>query len=76
MTIQTMNKTEIREQMGKELCKRQSCIFYFIIYFWLPWVFMAAHGLSLVAASKDYSLAVVGGLLIAVASHCITEHKL
>ena len=37
---------------------------------------MAAHGLSLVAASNDYSLAVVGGLLIAVASHCITEHKL
>ena len=29
------------------------CVFYFIylfIYFWLRWVFVAAHGLSLVAA--------------------------
>ena len=37
--------------------------FYFIflnyhflfIYFWLRWVFVAAHGLSLVAASGGYS---------------------
>ena len=26
------------------------------IYFWLCWVFVAAHGLSLVAASRGYSL--------------------
>ena len=26
------------------------------IYFWLRWVFVAARGLSLVAASGDYSL--------------------
>ena len=26
------------------------------MYFWLRWVFVAAHGLSLVAASGDYSL--------------------
>ena len=31
--------------------------FYFIFfYFWLPWVFVAARGLSLVAASGHYSL--------------------
>ena len=32
---------------------------YLFIYFWLHWVFGAAHGLSLVAASRDkrgYSL--------------------
>ena len=29
--------------------------FYLFIYFWLHWVFVAAHGLSLVAASGDYS---------------------
>ena len=26
------------------------------MYFWLCWVFVAAHGLSLVAASRGYSL--------------------
>ena len=36
-------------------------LFYLFIYFWLRLVFVAVHGLSLVAAS---------GLLIAVASHC------
>ena len=30
-------------------------IFFFIIYFWLYWVFVAVHGLSLVAASGGYS---------------------
>ena len=28
---------------------------YLFIYLWLRWVFIAAHGLSLVAASGDYS---------------------
>ena len=27
-------------------------IYYLFIYFWLPWVFVAAHGLSLVALSR------------------------
>ena len=30
-------------------------LFYSFIYFWLCWVFIAAHGLSLVAASGGYS---------------------
>ena len=42
-------------------------LFHFISVFWLPWVSVAACGLSLVAASKGYSLAAVSGLLIAVA---------
>ena len=34
-----------------------SFFFFFnlFIYFWLRWVFIAAHGLSLVAASRGYS---------------------
>ena len=31
-------------------------IIYFIFYFWLFWVFVAACGLALVAASGHYSL--------------------
>ena len=29
--------------------------FFFLIYFWLCWVFVAARGLSLVAASRGHS---------------------
>ena len=47
----------------------------FIIYFWLCWVFVAARGLSLVAASGGYSMLQLRGLLIAVAS-LIAEHRL
>ena len=45
------------------------------IYFWLRWVFVAAHGLSLVAASGGYSSLQCAGLLIAVAS-LVAEHGL
>ena len=38
------------------------------IYFWLRWVFVAARGPSLVAASGGLLFVVVRGLLIAVAS--------
>ena len=44
------------------------------IYFWLCWVFIIAQGLSLVAASGDYSVVMVHGLLIAVAS-LVSEHR-
>ena len=56
-------------------CFVVSATFFFFnflqIYFWMHWVFVAAHGLSLVAASWGDSL-VVRGLLITVAS-LITE---
>ena len=45
-----------------QACMRtvQACFFFFsffkFIYFWLHWVFVAARGLSLVAASGGYSL--------------------
>ena len=45
------------------------------IYFWLRWVFFIARGLSPVVDSKDYSLVVVCGFLIAVAS-LVVEHGL
>ena len=38
------------------------------MYFWPPWVFVAAHGLSLVEAGGGYSLAAMCGLLITVVS--------
>ena len=44
------------------------------IYFWLHWVFVAVRGLSLVAVSGGYSVA-VRELLIAVAS-LVAEHGL
>ena len=38
------------------------------VYFWLCWVFIAGHGLSLVAASRGCFLVVMCGLLTAAAS--------
>ena len=59
-------------------CKLIShCFFCFLIilfiYFWLHWVFVAARGLSLVAANGG--LLFVAVLLIAVAS-LVAEHGL
>ena len=42
---------------------------YLLVYFWLPWVFVAAHQLFLVAARGSYSL-LWHELLIAVTSLC------
>ena len=44
-------------------------------FFWLCWVFVSVCGLSLVATSRGYSLIVVHGLLIVVAS-LVVEHRL
>ena len=41
---------------------------YLFIYFWLGWVFTAAYNFPPVAVRVSYSLAVVPGLLLAVAS--------
>ena len=48
---------------------------FIFIYFWLYWIFIAVHGLSLVVAPGGYPLVVVHRLLIAVAS-LIVEHGL
>ena len=51
-------------------------IYLLIYYFWLRWVFVAAHGLSVVVASGGYSLLrCMRGLLIVVASLAV-EHGL
>ena len=39
-----------------------------LLYFWLCWVFVAVHRLSLVAESEGYSLVEVHGFLIVAAS--------
>ena len=49
-------------------------IYILLIYFWLHCVFIAAHGLSLVAVSGSYSLVEVHGLLVVVTS--LGEHWL
>ena len=48
--------------------------FYYLIYLWLCWVFIAVCGLSLVMEVGGYSVAECG-LLIAVAS-LVAEHGL
>ena len=37
---------------------------YLFIYFWLRWVFIAVHGLSLAAASGSYSSLLCVGFLL------------
>ena len=46
-----------------------------IIFYWLQWVFVTVHRLSLVEARGGYSLVAVGGVLIMAAS-CVAGHKL
>ena len=57
------------------LCKFIYLFVCLFIYFWLHWVFIAARGLSRVAASTGYSLLWCAGLLIVVAS-LVVEHGL
>ena len=45
------------------------------MFFWLPWVFVAAFGLSLVVVSGGLLFVAVRGLLIVVA-HLVAEHGL
>ena len=48
---------------------------YLFIYFWLSWVFVAAHGLFSSCGERGLLLLAVRGLLIAVAS-LVAEHGL
>ena len=50
-------------------------LFLILLIYWLHWVFVAAHSLSLVAGGRGYSLAAVCGFLTVVAS-LVAEHKL
>ena len=61
---------------GQELFLDLFYVFILLIYlFWLCWVCVAAHRFSLVAASGGFSLVVMCGLLIVVAS-LVVEHGL
>ena len=61
--------------VGHNLATKEREREFLFVYFWLHWVFMAACGLSLVVASRGYSLVAVCRLLIAVAS-LVAEHGL
>ena len=50
-------------------------LIYLFIYLWLPWVFVAAHRLSLVAGEQELLFVAVRGLLIVVVS-LVAEHRL
>ena len=60
------------ERVGHD-CATNTCTVLFI--YWLHWVFIAAHGISIVVESGSCSLVVVHGLLISVAS-LVEEHRL
>ena len=56
-SLNTNNSIHIRLDTYSEICIYIiSFLKYLFIYFWLHWVFVAALGLSLVAASGCYSL--------------------
>ena len=48
-------ETSEGESQYSFICFYQKVLIYLFIYFWLHWVFVAARGLSLVAASRGYS---------------------
>ena len=54
---------------------QHSIIFFFFFFFWLCWFGFAARGLSLVGASRSYSLDAVCRLLTAIAT-LVAESKL
>ena len=49
-------------------------LFHYLFIYWLCWVFVAAHGLSLFVASRGHSLVAVLRLLTVVAS-LVAEHR-
>ena len=50
-------------QHGLSLSKKKNQN-HFFLYFWLHWIFIAVHGLSLVAANAGNTLVAVHGLLL------------
>ena len=57
------------------LCYKPSFNTYIFIYFWLHWVLIVAHRLSLVSVSRGYCIVAVCALLIVVAS-LVAEDRL
>ena len=60
--------------MSGDILKLFCAFIYLFILFWLYWIFVAVHMLSLVAASRGCSLIAMCGL-IAVGS-LVAEHRL
>ena len=68
-------QVESIKKLSTSLYKILVVWFCFLFVFRLCWVVIAAHGLSLVAESGGYSVTLVRGLLIVVAS-LVAEHGL
>ena len=51
-------------------------ILFIYLFIWLRWVFVAARGLSLVAASRGYSLLRAVHRLLIVVAPLVAEHGL
>ena len=71
--VQPINIVELLKQSPKFQVNNSN--FFKIVYIWLYCVFIAAHGLSLVAASRGYAIVVMHWLLIVMAS-LVAEHRL
>ena len=67
-------QVESIKKLSTSLYKILVVWFCFLFVFRLCWVVIAAHGLSLVAESGGYSVTLVRGLLIVVAS-LVAEHS-
>ena len=73
-----MHKWSLSSNVVTHTILHSKCIFkqiYLLIYFWLCWVSVAAHRLSLVSESRSYSLVAMCQLLNVVAS-LVVEHGL
>ena len=64
------NKNLLYKKINKIQKNKITNIFYLFIYFCLLWVFIAAHRLSLVAASRGYSSLQCTGLYCGGFSYC------
>ena len=63
------NMNTVSKEIGRSVIVLLLYISNFI-YFWLYWVFVTVHGLSLAVASRSYSLVAVHRLLIVGFSCC------
>ena len=69
LQLEKAKKTQHSQKLKNKTLKN------FFIYFWLHWVFIAFHQLSLVAVSAGLLFFVVQGLLTAVGS-LVSEQRL
>ena len=71
-----IKKRDYKRKNGASWLEEQGLFFFFfkVVNFWLCWVFVAKHRLSLVAASRGYSLVIVCRFLFAVV-FLVADHR-